>query len=197
MPKRSASLLIDPQIYFRLHIVTKCDSHVNIPQGDRGKPGPQGPPGEPGHKVIQILLFFYRVFRSFVQPPKWGFYQIANNPFKDRLHCLRCVLTNRMKETSCALCGMFSLCKVEKCMQQRFILITAFKNGNIFAYITLLTSFLKDLRLNLTYFCLPQWKWLYFLSWCWLIFPITGFGWACWTKRATGRTCEWRNPTHR
>lgn len=123
-----------------------------IPQGDRGKPGPLGPPGEPGHKVIRIRLFFYRVFQSFVQPPKWVVYQIANNPFKDRLHCPRCVLTNRMKETRCALCGMFSLCNVEKCMQQRFTLITAFKNGNIFAYITFLTSFHKDLRLDLTWF---------------------------------------------
>lgn len=130
----------------------KCDSHVNIPQGDRGKPGPHGPPGEPGHKVTQICLSFYPVFRSFVQPPKWVFYQITNNPFKDPLHCLRCVLTNRMKETSRALCGMFSLCKVEKCMQQQFTLITAFKNGNIFAYIALLTSFLKDQRPDLTYF---------------------------------------------
>lgn len=117
-----------------------------------GKPGPQGPPGEPGHKVIQIRLIFHPVCQSFVQPPKWVFYQIANNPFKDRLHCPRCVLANRMKETSCALCGMFSLCKVKKCMQQRFTLITAFKNGNIFAYITLLTSFLKDLRLNRSFF---------------------------------------------
>lgn len=168
----------------------KCDSHVNIPQGDMGKPGPQGPPGEPGHKVIWICLFFHPVFQSFVQPPKWVFYQIVNNPFKDRLHCPRCVLANCMKETSCALCGMFSLCKVKKCMQQRFTLITAFKNGNIFAYITLLTSFLKDLRLNLSFFFHHN-EDDYIAK-----LPITGFGWACWTKRATGRTCEWRNPTH-
>lgn len=167
------------QILVFIYCVRECDFHSSGRQGQTGTPRSTWRAWSQGNIHFSFLLFR---FWSFVQLPKWVFYQITNNLFKDPLHCPRCVLANRMKETSRALCGMFSLCKVEKCMQQRFTLITAFKNENIFAYINLLTSFLKDCSyLKKKHYFAKRWS---------FTFLIEGFWWTCWTKRATRRTCE-------